>query len=205
MSSFARGWPRTLHPGALEQRSGLFQAAPQTVRADLGELRLQPQPVQAQTQIPQGGQHEPLLRRRAHQQQFQLSLRLRRAQLVQVVDDQPDWIRQRCEVLQQPLHHPGTVPPSTASRPPLARDCARLLARAAHGGRAASATAHEAAPCTPRPARQPETPPADGRRQLARAPPASVHVSQHPASVAFRGPGRRAWGVTGEDDASLYG
>jgi hypothetical protein len=54
-----------------------------------------------------GDQHEPQLLRRAHQQQLQLPPRLVRAQLVHVVEYQPQRLVQRRQVRQQPLdHHP---------------------------------------------------------------------------------------------------
>ena len=49
------------YPGRLEQRLRLVQREAQIGRADLGELSLQPQPVQAQPQIVAGGEHEPQL------------------------------------------------------------------------------------------------------------------------------------------------
>ena len=56
-----------------------------------------------------GRQHEPQRRRRPHQQQLQLPQRLRRAQMVHIIDHQPDPIFQRRQVLQQPLHHRPAV------------------------------------------------------------------------------------------------
>jgi hypothetical protein len=54
-----------------------------------------------------GDQHEPQLRRYAHQQQLKLALRIRRTKLVYVVDDQPDPVLKPRQVLQQALHdHP---------------------------------------------------------------------------------------------------
>ena len=81
-----QGRPRQLHSRRSEQLPGLSQAEPQVRRADLGELSLQPQPVQPQPQIMPGRQHEPQLRRGAHQQQLKLAQRLGRPQLVHVVD-----------------------------------------------------------------------------------------------------------------------
>ena len=51
-----------------------------------------------------GRQHEPQLRRGPHHQQLQLAQRLVRAQLVHVIDHQPQPVLQRCQVRQQPLH-----------------------------------------------------------------------------------------------------
>ena len=50
-----------------------------------------------------GDQHRSKMRRRPHQQQLQLAQRLRRAQLVHVVDHQPHLIGQRLQARQQPL------------------------------------------------------------------------------------------------------
>jgi hypothetical protein len=52
-----------------------------------------------------GRQHEPQLRRAAHQQQLKLPQRLGRPQLVHIVDHQPEPVPQRRQILQQPLHH----------------------------------------------------------------------------------------------------
>jgi len=93
-----------LYSRRLEQRSRLGCSEPQVIRADLGQLSLQPQPVQPQPHVMPGGQHEPQLGRRAHQQQLQLPPRLVRTQLMQVVDHQPQPALQRRQVLQQPLH-----------------------------------------------------------------------------------------------------
>ena len=76
-------------------------------RADLGQLALQPQPVQAQPHVMPGGQHEPQPRRGPHDQQLQLPQRIR-AQLVHVIDHQPQPVLQRRQVRQQPL---GDRPP----------------------------------------------------------------------------------------------
>ena len=92
------------HPGGVEQLPRLGQAEPQIGRADLGQLAFQPQPVQPQPHVMPGRQHEPQLRRGPHHQQLQLAQRLVRAQLVHVVDHQPQPVLQRCQVRQQPLH-----------------------------------------------------------------------------------------------------
>ena len=64
------------HPGRRQQLPRLGQAEPQIIGADLGQLPLQPQPVQPQPHVMPGGQHEPQLLRRAHHQQLQLPPRL---------------------------------------------------------------------------------------------------------------------------------
>ena len=96
--------PGQLHPRRRQQLPRLGQAEPQVGRAELGQLPLQPQPVQSQPQVMAGRQHEPQRVRGAHHQQLQLASRLIRAQLVHVVEHQPGPVRQRRQVLQQPLH-----------------------------------------------------------------------------------------------------
>ena len=58
---------------------------------------------QAQAHVVAGGQYEPQLRRRPQHQQLQLAQYIW-AELVQVVDHQPEGGPQRCQVRQQPLH-----------------------------------------------------------------------------------------------------
>ena len=65
--------------------------------------RLQPQLVQAQPHVLPGGQHQPQLQRATHHQQLQLTPSLGRAELVYVIDHQPDSVAQPRQVLQQPL------------------------------------------------------------------------------------------------------
>jgi len=60
-----------------------------------------------------GGEHEPQLLWRPHHQQFQLPMRLGRAQFVQVVDHEMDPVLQRSKVLQQPF---GDRPPIQVRR-----------------------------------------------------------------------------------------
>jgi hypothetical protein len=87
----------------------LGQHEPKIGRAELGQLALQPQPVQPQPQVMLRGQHEPQLRRAAHHQQLQLTQCLGRAQFVQVIDDQPDPILERGEILRSrsAIAHPS--------------------------------------------------------------------------------------------------
>jgi hypothetical protein len=56
-----------------------------------------------------GGEHEPQGRGGAHDQQLQLAQRLGRAQLVHVVEHQPDAVLERGEVFEQPLDHRPAV------------------------------------------------------------------------------------------------
>ena len=77
-------------PAAVEQRPRLVEGEPEVGRADLGQLAFKPQPVQSQPQIMPGGQHDPQLRRAAHQQQLELAQRLGRPQLVHIIDHQPE-------------------------------------------------------------------------------------------------------------------
>jgi hypothetical protein len=96
-----------VHPGRLEQFLGLGHGEPQIRLADLGQLALQPQPVQPQPHVMPGGQHEPQARRGPHDQQLQLPQRVG-AQLVHVVDHQPQHLIQRRQIRQQPLgDHPA--------------------------------------------------------------------------------------------------
>jgi hypothetical protein len=95
-----------VHPGGGEQLGRLGHGEPQIRLAQLGELALQPQPVQPQPHIMPGRQREPQLRRGPHDQQLQLRERVR-AQLLHVVDYQPQPIFQRRQIRQQPLDdHP---------------------------------------------------------------------------------------------------
>ena len=123
---------RQLYSRSREQFPGLGQAEPQIGRADLGQLAFQPQPVQAQPHIVAGGQHEPQLRRRPHHQQLQLPQRLG-AELVHIIDHQPQPVRQRRQVLQEPLHD---CPPVQVRRrrqlPHQPRTRARRAQRAQH-------------------------------------------------------------------------
>ncbi len=67
---------RQLHSGGAEQRARLGQAEPQIGRPDLGQLSVQPQPVQSQPQVMPGREDEPKLPRRAQHQQLQLGQHL---------------------------------------------------------------------------------------------------------------------------------
>ena len=103
------GWPGQLYPGRFEHCPCLPQGEAQVGYADLGELSRQPQPVQAQPQVMAGGEHEPQPGGRTHEQQLQLAQRLGRAQLVHVVDDQPDSLAEAADIGEQPLHDRVTV------------------------------------------------------------------------------------------------
>ena len=86
------GWswqPWARLPSGCEPRAGLRE--PQIRLEDLGQLALQPHPVQPQPHLIPGGQHEPQPLRGRQHHQLQLPQRLR-AELVHVVDHQP----QRC-------------------------------------------------------------------------------------------------------------
>jgi hypothetical protein len=72
--------------------------------ADLGQLALEPQPLQPKPYVMPGGQHEPQLRRSPQYQQLQLAQRFGRPELVHVVDHQPDPVLQRRQVLQESLN-----------------------------------------------------------------------------------------------------
>src|SRR5262249_41384375 len=106
---------RHVHPGRGEQLGRLGHSEPQIRLADLGQLALQPQPVQPQPHVMPGGRHEPQPRRGPHDQQLQLPQRLR-AQLVRVVDHQPDPARQPPPIPPPPAR--GPPPPAPAAPPP---------------------------------------------------------------------------------------
>jgi hypothetical protein len=82
----------------VEQRPRLIDAELQIGGPDLGQLPLQPPPVQAQPYFPPGDEHEPQIRRCAYQHQLQLSQRLGRAQLVHIVDHEPERILHRHQI-----------------------------------------------------------------------------------------------------------
>jgi hypothetical protein len=115
------------------QLSRLGHGEPQIIGADLGQLPLQPQPVQPQPHVMPRRQHQPQLLRRAHHQQLQLPPRHVRAQLMHVIDDQPQPVRQRRQIRQQPL---GDRPPIQIRRrrqlPHQPRPRDRLAQRAQH-------------------------------------------------------------------------
>jgi hypothetical protein len=79
-----------------------------------------------------GRQHEPQLRPAAHHQQFQLSLRLGRDQLVHIIEHQPEPVPQRRQVLQQPLHHRPPVQVRRRRQLPDQPRPRRSLAQCAH-------------------------------------------------------------------------
>ena len=95
--------PGQLHPCRREQLPRLGQGELQVPGADLGQVPFQPQPVQPQPDVMPGRQHEPQPRRRSHHQQLQLPQRVR-AQLVHVIDHQPQGLFQRRQVIQQPFN-----------------------------------------------------------------------------------------------------
>ena len=96
--------PGQLHPRRREQLPRLGQAEPQILRADLGQLAFQPQPVQAQPHIMPGRQHEPQPRRRPHQQQLQLPQHLSGSSSCTSSTTSHSRFVQRRQVVKQPLH-----------------------------------------------------------------------------------------------------
>ena len=171
-----------LHPGGRQQLPGLGQGELQVTGADLGQLALQPQPVQAQPHVMPGRQHEPQLRRGPHDQQLQLPQRLR-VQLVHVIDHQPQPLVQRRQVAQQPLRQ----------RPPVQVRRRRHRPHRPRPGRSGAArrtpTARTVAGHAPRapPPPTPPAPPARPRRSTtaakpsSRCPPAPTPPSPAPA------------------------
>ena len=161
---------RQLNPRRPEQLPRLGQAEPQIPPADLGQLPLQPQPVQPQPHPLPGRQHHPQLLRTPQQQQLQLAPRLRRPQLVHVIDHQPDPLIQPRQVLQQPLHHrPPVQLRRRRQRPHQPRP--REQSRAARPPPTARTAAHHAPP--PPPAPRPPAPPGPPPRSTTAARPSS--------------------------------
>ena len=123
---------RQLHSRCREQFARLRHGEPQIGLADLRQLAVQPQPVQPQPQVVPGCEDQAQIRRCALHQQLQLPQRIG-AQLVHVIDDQPQPVRQRRQVAQQPLHNrPAAQVRRRCQRPH--QHCARgcLAQRADH-------------------------------------------------------------------------
>ena len=143
-----------------------------------------------------GGQHEPQPRGRAHEQQLQLAQRLGRAQLVHVVDHQPDPVLEPAQIGQQPLDdRPAVQIGSRRQRPDQlrpGRPCP--AARRAPTARTAAGRALRPAPAPTRPA-----PPGRSRRsrsapgassRFPAAPTPRLRARPHPAARKARA-GRR--------------
>jgi hypothetical protein len=77
-------------PRGVEQLAGFALGEAQVGRADLGQLACQAQPLQAQPQIVTRGQDRVHVGGKVGQQPGELGERLRRVQLVEIVDDQDD-------------------------------------------------------------------------------------------------------------------
>jgi hypothetical protein len=84
--------PCQVDAGRPEQGLRLGEGEPQVVRADLGQLPVQPQPVQAHAHVMPGGQHEPQPLRGPHDQQLKLAPRLVGVELMRVADHQPQLV-----------------------------------------------------------------------------------------------------------------
>ena len=92
-------------PRGPQQLAGLALGEAQVRRADLGQLARQAQLMQPQPQIVARGQDRVHVRRKVHQQPAQLSERLRRTQLVQIIDNQRDAAAGVGELRQHPVDH----------------------------------------------------------------------------------------------------
>ena len=90
-------------PARVQELARLLEREPQIARADLDQRPGEPHPVQAQAGVLARRQHHAQLRRQLGEEQLEQPQRLRRAQLVQIVDQQHDRPVQRPEVGQQPL------------------------------------------------------------------------------------------------------
>ena len=103
-------------PRGSQQRAGLSLGKPQLHRPDLGQLTGQPQLMQPQRQIVARGQHRVHLRRKVGQQPGQLCRRLRRAQLVQVIDDQRDAVGGIGQLREHPAGYRRGIGPGCGGR-----------------------------------------------------------------------------------------
>jgi hypothetical protein len=75
-----------LYRGSPQQLARLLEREPQIFRAQLGQLTLQPKPVQPQLHVMPGGEDKPQFLRCAHDEQLKLAQRLVRVELVHVID-----------------------------------------------------------------------------------------------------------------------
>ena len=94
-----------LHPGRLEQPAGLLQREAEIVAADLQEIPGEAEAVKPEPGIHTRRQHDQQLRRHPRQGVLEPPERVRRAKLVQVVDDQHHRLVERVEAREQRLDH----------------------------------------------------------------------------------------------------
>ena len=90
------------HPRRLQQRARLLEREAKVLAPDLGQLPRHTQAVQPKAQIAACQQHESQLRRRGREQQLHVADGLVRLEFVQVVDHQPQRLRKRAQVFEQP-------------------------------------------------------------------------------------------------------
>ena len=98
-----------LHPGPGKQLPRLGHAEPQIPGPDLGQLTLQPQPVQPQPQVMPGTPARTAAAAAPASAAAPAAAAPPPSPEVHIIDHQPDPIFQRRQVLQQPLHHRPAV------------------------------------------------------------------------------------------------
>ena len=130
-------------------------AEPQILGADLGQPTLQPQPVQPQPQVMPGGQHEPQRMPGPASSAAPAAAGPGRAQLVQVVDDQPEPAPAAAPgpsaAAPRSPTRPGPAPPSAPAPAPTPGPSG--AARPAPTARTAAGPARPAPPAPRRPGR----------------------------------------------------
>jgi hypothetical protein len=102
----ADAWLIRRHPD--DRRLATLLATTRYLEAKSVDDALELLDLQPEAQVVPGGEHEPQLRRCTHHQQLELAQRLR-AQLVHVIDHQPEPVVERAEILQQPLDNRPAV------------------------------------------------------------------------------------------------
>ena len=102
----ADAWLIRRHPD--DRRLATLLATTRYLEAKSVDDALELLDLQPEAQVVPGGEHEPQLRRCTHNQQLELAQRLR-AQLVHVIDHQPEPVVERAEILQQPLDNRPAV------------------------------------------------------------------------------------------------
>jgi hypothetical protein len=92
------------HPVGLQQRAGLLDGEPEVAVANLRQRSGHPQPMEAERRLGPRRQHHPQSGRQPVDEQLEAPQSVGRAQLVQVVDHQHHGLRERLELVDQPLH-----------------------------------------------------------------------------------------------------
>ena len=98
-----------LDPGCIEQLPRLIGREPEVGGTDLGQLAGQAKTMEPQGGVMTGGQDHVQQSWPVREQELQLRLRIRRAQLVQIVDHEHDRLIERLELRDQAPHQPFAV------------------------------------------------------------------------------------------------